>query len=284
MSGCTEQDEDVVDFPHPTLEGGKERWKEKYAGSASRYKEQFFWAARSYVEFVLTALGANASNPTTEQLSAAFDTAAKRADGTDDWPFDELIGSFRLGTCGARMLSMLHDVWIHGPAMREWWIRRLARCPAEARDLATRPVEQLIAGPWHGPAPERWIPFALKEGAEWEGWKRMILGFGITPWCPSVVTAFVAQVEANLTEGMPFTEAAEKAHGRVIQIDYRPKDLPMADYKDKLKDVAHCLWQLHGYWPRFAELCEWACASSAAEAYGTNKWLKAEAANPTFAR
>lgn len=258
-----------VDFPYATLEGGAKRWAEKYDASTSEYKDQFFWAARSYCCYVMEALGEQASSPTPEQLRAAFDVAARRANGTDQWPFDELVGSFTTGSCATSILSKVEDVWVHGPAMRDWWIRRIARCSAEVRDLATRPTKELRVARWDGPAPEKWPRFTLNEGVDWSDWQRL----GLSPWAMSMTTAFVAQLEANLAT-MPFAEAADKAHEQVVQIDYRPRDMTMAVYKNRLWEVSQCLYNLERFWPRFAELREWANTSRFAEAYGTNELLK----------
>lgn len=266
--------EDVsADFPYATLEGGAEKWAEKYVASASPYKDQFFWAARSFVGFVVEALGEHASSPTPEQLRAAFDAAAKQADGTSQWPFDELVGTFTLGSAARNFLFILGDVWVHGPAMRDWWIRRIARCPAEVLDLATRPSKQLVVGRWDGPVSENWPRFTLNEGVEWSDWQQLGGRMGMSPWAMSMATAFVAQLEANLAT-MSFVEAADKAHEQVVQIDYRPTGVTMTDYKNQLWTVSQCLYHLERFWPRFAELREWACASRFAEAYGTNILLK----------
>ncbi len=262
-------DDERVEFPYATLDGGAGRWVEKYDANTSPHKDQYFWAANSFVGFVMEALGEHASDPNTEQLQAAFDAAAKRADGTDQWPFDEHIGTFTLGSAARNMLHILCDVWVHGPAMRDWWIRRIARCPAEARDLATRPTKELRVARWDGPAPEQWPRFTLNEGVEWSDWLRL----GLSPWAMSMTTAFVAQLEANLAT-MSFAEAADKAHELVVQVDCRPRGMTMMGYKNRLWEVAQCLYNLERFWPRFDELREWASTSRFAEVYGTNEYLK----------
>lgn len=266
------QHDDVPAFRHPVLEGGQERWVERVGQVHVRSRDQFRLAALMFASSVHEELGEDAEEPGRPALDAAFDAASKIADRTDRYPFDERIGSFAVGSAGRNIAFMLHDVWVHGPAMREWLAKRIATCPAHARWLATRPVEELRIERWDGPDPAEWPRFELVEGRTWEEW--VATARNSSPWAAAVTTALVAQIESHIRGGMSFADAADRAHERVVQVDYRPRNMSMSDYvSHRTHEVAFHLYLLSDFWPRIEELRSWVRASRTAKAYGTGLYL-----------
>lgn len=264
-------DDSGIAFAYPTLDGGAARWVERVSKGDRKNWVIYEDAALVFVRWTLEALGS--ANPTPSQLHAAFDAAAKRADGTDRYPFDEQIGSFSTGSAGWKIAFMLHDVWEHGPAMREWVARRVSCCPAQLRWLSAQPVDQLKADRWDGPPSAEWPRFALVDGATWEEWTQPRFWSPHRNWARAAVTAFVARLETNL-ETMPFAAAADEAHA-VFEVDYRSRLYTMSEYtREPMDEAARVVRDLERYWPRFAELRTWAVASTAATAYGTNRFLR----------